>query len=236
MNVIGHRGAAGLIDENTLESLQLAIQLGVDCVEFDVRRTADNMLVLHHDDSLLRITNDDFVIRNTRLSDIKRLRTKNGNTIIELSEALKLAGSTTVVIDVKDVGSSDMLLKTCRLFPKASVRISSFSLQELLAIQQLEPNAQLFYASYRQPLRDISIIRHHNFIGLTVNHRWLLANPLIYLRARKNGLKIITYPVNKLYSKFEQLLWCRLIMRLFDPNVVQLCTDYPNKVVLHKKI
>jgi glycerophosphoryl diester phosphodiesterase len=45
---IGHRGAAALAPENTIESLRLGIELGCDLVEFDVHEQ-DGRLVLVHD-------------------------------------------------------------------------------------------------------------------------------------------------------------------------------------------
>ena len=45
---IGHRGAAALAPENTIESLRLALELGCDLVEFDVH-DAEGTLVLVHD-------------------------------------------------------------------------------------------------------------------------------------------------------------------------------------------
>jgi glycerophosphoryl diester phosphodiesterase len=45
---IGHRGAAALAPENTLESIELAVELGCDLVEFDVH-AVDGSLVLAHD-------------------------------------------------------------------------------------------------------------------------------------------------------------------------------------------
>lgn len=45
---IGHRGAAALAPENTIESLRLALELGCDLVEFDVH-DVEGTLVLVHD-------------------------------------------------------------------------------------------------------------------------------------------------------------------------------------------
>jgi glycerophosphoryl diester phosphodiesterase len=45
---IGHRGAAALASENTIESLRLGLELGCDLVEFDVH-DAEGTLVLAHD-------------------------------------------------------------------------------------------------------------------------------------------------------------------------------------------
>ena len=45
---VGHRGAAALAPENTIESLRLALELGCDLVEFDVH-DLEGTLVLAHD-------------------------------------------------------------------------------------------------------------------------------------------------------------------------------------------
>ena len=56
MQVIGHRGAAALAPENTWPGFDLALELGVDAVETDVRATSDGVLVLLHDERLDRTT------------------------------------------------------------------------------------------------------------------------------------------------------------------------------------
>jgi len=48
MKIIGHRGAKGLAPENTLASMQAALDNNVDAIEFDVRVTRDNVPVINH--------------------------------------------------------------------------------------------------------------------------------------------------------------------------------------------
>lgn len=50
--VFGHRGARGLLPENTLAGFSLATQLGLTGVEFDVGVTSDGIAVVHHDPHL----------------------------------------------------------------------------------------------------------------------------------------------------------------------------------------
>ncbi|HEX2575311.1 MAG TPA: glycerophosphodiester phosphodiesterase [Aquihabitans sp.] len=52
VRVIAHRGASAAAPENTLEAFRLARRLGADWVELDARRTADGVVVVHHDDRL----------------------------------------------------------------------------------------------------------------------------------------------------------------------------------------
>lgn len=48
----GHRGARGLLPENTLPAFELAMGLGVTTLELDVVSTQDGVLVISHDPSL----------------------------------------------------------------------------------------------------------------------------------------------------------------------------------------
>jgi len=52
LNAIGHRGAAGLLPENTLAGFKKAIETGVDTIEFDIHLTSDNEAVVYHDSRL----------------------------------------------------------------------------------------------------------------------------------------------------------------------------------------
>ena len=55
--LIGHRGVKNLKPENTLESIITAFDLGLECVEIDVKISKDNIPLLLHDDTLDRTTN-----------------------------------------------------------------------------------------------------------------------------------------------------------------------------------
>ena len=51
--IIAHRGASALAThENTLQAFEIAIQLQADYVEFDIRKTKDDKLVVFHDAKL----------------------------------------------------------------------------------------------------------------------------------------------------------------------------------------
>ena len=80
--VIGHRGAAGLLPENTLAAFARACELGVDAVELDVLVTADGQAVVYHDfhlkpeltrkpDGLWLNSDSPPAIRDMQLADLK---------------------------------------------------------------------------------------------------------------------------------------------------------------------
>lgn len=52
MKVIGHRGARGLAPENTIAGLRKGLEHHVDMLEFDLRVTKDDVVILHHNADL----------------------------------------------------------------------------------------------------------------------------------------------------------------------------------------
>lgn len=52
LDLQGHRGARGLLPENTLPSFERALALGVTTLELDIAITSDGVLVVHHDQTL----------------------------------------------------------------------------------------------------------------------------------------------------------------------------------------
>ena len=72
--VIGHRGAAALLPENTLDSFHAAFDtFGADMIEFDVHLTRDHVPVVIHDATLERTTDGRGYISQWNLVDLKNL-------------------------------------------------------------------------------------------------------------------------------------------------------------------
>ncbi len=68
--ITGHRGAAGLAPENTLASIQLALELGVDRIEIDVQQTKDNKIIVLHDRTLRRTTTGNGFVKKLTYDEI----------------------------------------------------------------------------------------------------------------------------------------------------------------------
>ena len=68
-----HRGAGRYAPENTLASLQKALVLGADYVEFDIRTTGDGAFVLLHDGTLDRTTSGRGPVRQRTAAEVSVL-------------------------------------------------------------------------------------------------------------------------------------------------------------------
>jgi glycerophosphoryl diester phosphodiesterase len=71
--IIAHRGACGLAPENTLPAIDSALAAKADCIEIDVHLSKDNEIIVIHDYTVDRTTNDKGKISELNASDIKKL-------------------------------------------------------------------------------------------------------------------------------------------------------------------
>ncbi len=88
--IIGHRGAKGHAPENTLISFQKALDLGVDGMELDVHLSADNQIMVIHDETVNRTTNGDGFVNQLSLQELKSLQIADEHQIPTLAEVLDL--------------------------------------------------------------------------------------------------------------------------------------------------
>lgn len=70
---IGHRGCAGEVPENTLESFARGLAAGAAILESDVHLTRDGVPVLIHDDDVARVTEGAGPVRELALAELQRL-------------------------------------------------------------------------------------------------------------------------------------------------------------------
>ncbi|HHW31496.1 MAG TPA: glycerophosphodiester phosphodiesterase [Clostridiaceae bacterium] len=68
--IIAHRGFSGLYPENTILAFKKALELGADGAELDIQLTKDNILVVFHDESLLRFTGEDLLVKDLTYEEL----------------------------------------------------------------------------------------------------------------------------------------------------------------------
>jgi len=71
--IVAHRGAAAIAPEHTIPAYEAAVAAGADALWLDVQETADQQLVVLHDDRLERTTNGRGRVRERTVRELKRL-------------------------------------------------------------------------------------------------------------------------------------------------------------------
>lgn len=106
MLIIGHRGAAGLLPENTLAGFAGAVDLGVDGVELDVHMAQSEVVVIH-DERVDRTTNGTGRVSELSFAELRRLDAGAGQPIPTLKEVLELLPEHVMVnIELKGPGTA----------------------------------------------------------------------------------------------------------------------------------
>jgi glycerophosphoryl diester phosphodiesterase len=167
-HVIAHRGASKLARENTVEAFELAVSVGADAVELDVRRTADGVVVVHHD---ARVT-DGGVIAETRWRDLPAY-------VPTLGEALDACAGVWVNIEIKnderepDFDPDDRLAVDVLavLAERASGRwlISSFRLRTIDRCRLLDPTVPTAWLTLELTPEVVATVASR---GHTAVHPW----------------------------------------------------------------
>jgi glycerophosphoryl diester phosphodiesterase len=221
VKIIGHRGAAGLALENSIESVKKALELNVDGIEFDVRRTKDDKLVVLHNAHTGKISSRTLVVSDATLDELRAIPTHNKQPLATPEEILRLIGTKKpIVIDVKDSNIVDQLVALVKKFPKSDITFTGKTYSTLSKIHQALPDKPFFVQSHLNPIEIVQTAKSMKATGITLN-MWLI-NPLTYHLAQKYGLKIFLYTVDR-----PQIM--RFIKKLY-PNVT-ICTNHPERFV-----
>ena len=155
MILTGHRGAAALEPENTLLSMQKAIDLGVDQIEIDVHLTRDQHLVVIHDTTVDRTTDGQGAVADFALEEIKRLDAGKGERIPTLQEVIDLVrGKVVLQIELKGPDTAEPVVRTVEQNNiESEVLLTSFVHERLREARQLNPSLALG-ALWSQPPPD----------------------------------------------------------------------------------
>lgn len=226
MNIIGHRGAAGLVPENTLESITEALKHKVDGIEIDVHCCKSGEIVVMHDETLDRTTNATGPVNQHTLSELKQFATKEGYSIPTLIEVLALInGDCLLNIELKGKETVTPVIKLLETFIKQSnwtynhFILSSFDHSQLYEARRLQ-------AKYR-----IGVLTEENITTVMPVAEELQAyavHPPIntltkeeVTQAQAKGFQVWVWTVNTKSLIERCKLW----------NIDGMITDFPNFVV-----
>ncbi len=196
MKIIGHRGAAGLATENTLDAITHGLQNRVDEVEIDVRVTKDDVPVLIHDEYLRSAGGERLEVANSTYKQLKDL----DNQIATLAEAIELIDRLVpLFLDIKpDVYTQPILNVLDEFFAKGWTAddfvISSKDYFLLEALHRAIPEVTKCVQEPWSSMRAVVRARRVNTKRLSMNHRWLWSGFIKHMDRR--GWLLSAYTVN----------------------------------------
>jgi len=146
-----HRGASEYAPENTLLAFYIGLSMGANGIETDVQMTKDGVLVLFHDDAILRLTGEEGSIQDYTLAELQAFTFENNglqDKIVVFEDFLRLFGwrELTFAIEIKQRGIEKEiadLLRQYRMEQKCVV--TSFKFDCLERFRAYAPEMQIGY-------------------------------------------------------------------------------------------
>ncbi len=217
--LVGHRGAAGLVPENTLCGFIKAAALGLNWVEFDIQLCASGEWIVIHDETLERTTNGQGRIAETPYEVIKNLdagswfhpKFKNEH-IPRLQEVLSCLADLKIHpnIEIKTFHKNkkqkmqSFLIQLQSAWPNSlpPPLISSFDLELLIILRSLAPDLPLGYLQDHLTHVSIQDTIENGFNSLHCHHNTFKTADFLY--ATQQGIPLLAYTVNE--PHFIQML------------------------------
>ena len=223
---IGHRGAKGHVAENTLESIQKAMDLGVDGVEIDVFRCASGEIVVFHDKKLDRLTDSVGFIEEMTIDDINNVLVEGKYKIPTLEEVLRLIdGNILLNVELKGKKTAEktaLILKDFVSNTKWEANqliVSSFNWNELTIFKNENTNIPIGVLNEKNTLNEVldmamkldAVAIHPDFTSL---------NQEIVNTIHNAGFKIYSWTINTPEE----------INKAINFGIDGIITDFPDRI------
>ncbi|MGV9878053.1 glycerophosphodiester phosphodiesterase family protein, partial [Streptomyces sp. NPDC003379] len=128
-HAIGHRGAPEIAPENTLASLEAAVDSGAEWVETDVQFTKDEKPVIMHDATVDRTTNGTGRVDHFTAAEIAQLVVKGGGGVPTLEQVLASpkVRSVRLLLEIKGPQKAEYVDRALRLVGEAGMTENTLS-------------------------------------------------------------------------------------------------------------
>lgn len=237
---IGHRGASGLLPENTVSAFQKAIDLGADMVELDVHVCRSGELIVIHDETVDRTTNGTGRVKEMTLTEIKSLTIKGGGSIPTLQEVIDATkGKCRLNIEVKKRAAAAKVIELIRqngIAHETMVSSNYVSALRLLKKRNSDAVGGLIYYSMKTDFRQAVFnalsrlffpitrriilwrLRRSEASWANIDKAFVTERFVAYLHER--GFQVAPWVVNR----------SRHIQKMRDCNVDAIMSDYPDRL------
>ena len=219
--VIAHRGfwkTEGSA-QNSITALEKAAEAKVYGSEFDVQITSDGKLIVNHDSKF-----QGFVIAETPLSKLKKIKLQNGEKLPTLKQYLKKGKKLDIqlILEIKSNASkevenqmtADIVKMVKKMGLEKQVEYIAFSLNVCEQLAKLTPESEIAYLNGDVTPAELM---KKGINGIDYNQKVLMNHPEWVEEAHQLGMKVNVWTVNK-----EEAM-----QQFIDMKVDYITTDQP---------
>ena len=234
--LIGHRGVKDLKPENTLESILKAFDLGLECVEIDVKVSKDNIPLLLHDDTLDRTTNGSGLVCDFTFNEINQLdagyyfyKEETEVKVPTLNSVLDLVKKKQKCLNIElkpnknyeDLNLEKVLMEIKKI-QYENIYFSSFDLPSCINLKESSSNLLCGFLNddfNKINIKEtIDICKKYNFFscGIYLN---VFSNSVVD-QFVENEIQVTVYSDNNISKVQSQNLWSNKVTSIFidDPR------------------
>ena len=215
--IVGHRGDRAEAPENTMSSLELAMD-DLAFVETDVQLSRDGVPVLFHDTTLERITGDRRTVGDLDLAALRRLdvgewygREHAGErmpTLDEFLAALAERETARALVELKADWRPDEVRRVVDLIEQHQLRgrvvLQSFSLETMFSVQQVSPTTPRIMLIRELPADPVPMAERLGVIGFGTTAASVTDVPAALDAAHAAGIAVLCYTLNS-HEKWEEV-------------------------------
>ena len=231
MLTIGHRGARGYIAENTLESIQKALDLNVDGIEIDVFRCASGEIVVFHDKKLKRLTGHNGLIEETTFEELKNMLVAGRYRIPTLQQVLeKIGGKILLNVELKGENTAiptATILKQYLSDSQSDIKkliVSSKNWKELTLFKNQNTNIPIgvlsHYNIFLEKGVDAIIEKGRELSALAIHPKFSILNKKAIDKMHSAGFLVYSWTINSPKD----------IQNAIKLGVDGIITDFPDRV------
>ncbi len=221
MKIIGHRGAKGLAAENTLASMQAALDNNVDAIEFDVRVTRDNVPVINHNPDIKPpgdVHGTPLIVANSTLAELRVIKPD----LTSLDEVFQFINqSVLLIVEIKSGAALPPIVAVLQHYLEQGYDPSKFWLgsKDFRSLQTLHKSFPSLNYIVIEPWSGVRAGWRARRLGtnrIAMNQRWLWSG-FISMVAKRNEL--YAYPLN---DPAKAAHWAK-------SGLAGVITDYPDR-------
>lgn len=205
--ITAHRGFSYAAPENTMYAFEYAVESGADYIELDVQLTADEQVVVFHDEKISRVTDGTGILSDYTYAELQefsagckfRKSDEFDNAKIPLlSDVFENIGDRILYnVEIKDKGNTKLTTqKTVELIEEYGLEnscyITSFSYNILKEVKKINPEIKTGLIANSTAVTSFAKLR--NIDALSLNH--IFVNSAVVNEAHRNGKRVFVWTVD----------------------------------------